>query len=218
MKNMTRLFAIVACLSMSACSDQNAQVDDAAPKDAPKLQPDAHPDAGVAVKRVFVTSTKTTADLKTAGAGVSGLDGASKLCNAAAGAANLGGIWNAWLSTSSKNAIDLIAGTGPWYLVDGTTFVFANKAAISSNPMSAIDLDETGATITSNAANGGVWTGTNPDGTAAIASLCGDWAVASGTTGATQVGIASASDSSWTHSMVSYGCTAATARLYCFEY
>src|SRR5262245_2730644 len=81
-------------------------------------------------KRIFVTSTPYTGDLKTNGAGMTGLHGADNLCGLAATAAGLGGTWTAWLSSSTVDAIDRINDVGPWYLVDRCTLVFNNKASI----------------------------------------------------------------------------------------
>jgi len=47
---------------------------------------------------VFVTSTVQTGNLKTVGAGATGLEGANNICNARATAAGLPGTYTAWLS------------------------------------------------------------------------------------------------------------------------
>src|SRR5690606_40551827 len=55
---------------------------------------------------VFITSNFYDGDLKTAGAGTTGLDGADKLCQLHADAASLAGTYRAWLSASTVDAID----------------------------------------------------------------------------------------------------------------
>jgi hypothetical protein len=207
---------VVLVVATVACgSNKGVQVDATPPKDTPTHAPDAPPDARAPVKRVFVTSTKSNADLMTAGhSAVNGLDGGNNLCNAAASAAGLGGSWNVWLSTSSINAIDLIPGNGPWYLVDGTTLVFASKAALTSDPMRAITLDETGHT-TSGTGMTAVWTGTKADGTVDTGGTCGDW---SATTGISFVGVSGDSSADWTASLFGFNCSNPQVRLYCFEF
>jgi hypothetical protein len=154
-------------------------------------------------KRVFATSGAFLGDLYHA---VGGLIGGDDRCASAATA--LGGTWKVWLSTPSVNAIDRIADVGPWYLVDETTLVFANKAQISAGPSVPINQDETGGDVAPEAF---VWTGTAADGTA-LADTCSGW------TSPTGDGLAGRSDltgSSWTNHSVE-GCSL-YALLYCFE-
>jgi hypothetical protein len=207
---------VVLVVATVACGGGPSVQVDATPskQDAPIRPPDARPDARPPVLRVFVTSTKSNADLMTAGGSpINGLDGGNNLCNAAAGAAGLGGSWNVWLSTSAIDAIDLIPGNGPWYLVDGTTLVFTSKAALTSNPMSAITLDETGHT-TSGTGDTAVWTGTKANGTVDTGATCGDW---SATTGISFIGVSGDSNESWTASFFGFNCSSPQVRLYCFE-
>lgn len=90
-----------------------------------------------------------------------GLEGADALCQNAAAAASLEGSYVAWLSDFSNDAIDRITGDGPWYdLADQR--VFANHAALSTSPLVAIDVDETGETLS---IGGRVWTATSAGGT-----------------------------------------------------
>lgn len=112
----------------------------------------ADPDADTGPKRVFVTSTGSTANL-------GGLAGADQRCNAAAAAAGLGGSWLAFLSVRNVvDARDRVQGTGPWYLVTGELAV--TKAELSDPPLTrAVDRDEKG-----NPALGFVWTGSGPTG------------------------------------------------------
>src|SRR5262245_51629174 len=82
---------------------------------SPDLATAASPDLTPVQKRVFVTAGSWNGNLKAAGAGSDGLDGANKLCQGAATTAGLGGTWVAWLSDSTHDAKDRIADVGPWY-------------------------------------------------------------------------------------------------------
>lgn len=184
-----------------------------APEDAG--QPDAgNADAGSSQKkRVFVTSASYDGNLLAAGGGASGLDGADRLCQSAAAGALLGGIWRAFVSDSSTDAIDRISDVGPWYLAgtDGGTKIFNNRANLASTPLSAINRDENGGTVNS-FSNVEVWTGTNAGGRAASAH-CNGWTSALGS----QSGMAGDFDTlgAWTQSS-SVDCDF-TLRLYCIE-
>jgi hypothetical protein len=110
------------------------------------------------VKRVFVTSITYSGNL-------GGVAGADADCANAAAAQTLGGAWKAWISSGSVNAIDRINDVGPWYLVDGVTKVFNNKANLLTTPLFAIDEDETGAQP-SWVGLDGMWSGTTDQGIA----------------------------------------------------
>jgi hypothetical protein len=134
-------------------------------------------------KRIFVTSGTFNGNL-------GGLTGADGLCGTAA--ASLGGSWKAWLSDGTHDAIDRITDVGPWYLVNGTK-VFDNKAALTGNPLVAIDVTE------NNTAAGGAaalpWTGTNSGGTK-NGSTCTNWT--DGAAGNGECGSAASATSTWT--------------------
>jgi hypothetical protein len=134
-------------------------------------------DSGPSVKRVFtlVTAAKITGDIKTAGGKADALASADALCTNAAATAMLGsGPWKAWLSTTATSALSRISDVGPWYLVDGTTMAFANKAALSGP--AKVDgekwLNQDGKP------NGlfslRIWTGTTTSGSSATEN-CMDW-------------------------------------------
>ena len=128
-----------------------------------------------AVKRVFVTSVTYP------GGALGGSAGADEKCNAAAQAAVLAGTWKAWISTSSEDAVDRIEDVGPWYLVDGATRVFNNKANLTTLPLASIALDEQGKRHDP-FTQGGLymaWTGTNSWGTK-TSETCSDWMDSSG--------------------------------------
>ncbi|MGC4118500.1 MAG: hypothetical protein QM765_28885 [Myxococcales bacterium] len=122
------------------------------------------------------------------------------------------------------DAIDRMADVGPWYLVDGKTKVFANKAGLATVPSAAISMFENGGSVDSeNAtyANGDrlVWTGTTTGGRKQVACLNWTW----GTPETGTLGDALAQDSRWTivtdFGLPSYETPDCEkqARLYCFE-
>jgi hypothetical protein len=139
---------------------------------------DAGADGGPSqVKRVFVTHTGFPGDLKTAGAGATGLEGADNLCNGLARDAGLGGSWRAWLSSSTVSAIGRIADVGPWYTVDGKTLLFSDKAnlqSLSRAPISQTELGEDLLALPLGSIRELVWTGSNIGG-APNGSHCADW-------------------------------------------
>ena len=176
------------------------------------VQPDAAVDT-TPKPRAFVTSTSYSGDLKTAGAGTSGLDGADKLCQVASTAAGLAGTFKAWLSDSTTNAIDRLVDVGGWYVV-GTDFeLFDSKAALVSPPANAF-ADETGALV-----GGEPWTGTLSNGTentndgfVGTSGNCASWTASSMDSGATG---ASLQPGEWTQS-AAYQCQNLRP-IYCFQ-
>ncbi len=99
------------------------------------------------MRRVFVTSGAYTGDLKTSGGGTDGLDGADKICNAAAKGAGLPGTFKAWLSTETTNAIDRMADGAPWFTEDDKgvrTTAFINKTNMQTVPLTPLRLTELG--------------------------------------------------------------------------
>jgi hypothetical protein len=113
-------------------------------------------------KRVFVTSTVTTGAIATGLLGGNAVQAANQRCQQLANQANLGGTFVAWLSVAGSSAYDRLQDTGPWYLVDRQSLVFANKAVIVTvGPNVPIERDETGKVV---AAPIGVWTGTQSNG------------------------------------------------------
>lgn len=165
-----------------------------------------------AAKRVFVTNTAYPSDLAQAGSASDGLAGADALCNLAAQAQNMGGIWVAWLSSSTVAALSRIPEVGPWYVVDshGQQFLaFNNKANLQTSPQTSVSLDERGNEVAAFAWS--VWTGTRANGSPA-ASTCSDWST---TGGVGVVGLVGSSTSTWTYDHAS-SCANAN-HLLCFE-
>ena len=119
---------------------------------------------GAGPKRVFVTSTVHDADLNEEDP-AGGLAGGDAICQARADDAMLGGTWTAWLSTTSVNAIDRIT-DAPYFLVDLTTQIATDKAALLAGPlMAGINQTESGVVPSTSAI--GIWTGTLSTGTVA---------------------------------------------------
>lgn len=192
--------------------------EDAAPPPQDAALPPIVPNA----KRVFETSTKFSGDLKTAGGGVDGVDGADKLCSTAAQAAALGGTWKAWISSSTANAFDRLTDVSPWYLVDRRTKVFDSKTgrlqgAVRVGPWANIDVNEFGV---KNDLFGNTWTGTHIRAVPAPMTsgfTCNDWTSSRPINpyqGLTGVGI-SLDETYWSDGSTS-ACNNAH-RLYCFE-
>ncbi len=132
-------------------------------------------------KRIFVTNSTYTGDLRSAGGASTGVSGGDALCNLAAQANNLGGTWVAWLSSSSQSAVSRVTSVGPWSEIvpSGTArVIFNNKANLQTTPQNPLERTESGVLLSSGTV---VWTGTSSGGIAS-ANTCGDWTV--GTTGA----------------------------------
>lgn len=146
----------IACGASQACTSTG------------KCEAVAPADAGTQPKRIFITRNAYDGNLKTAGGGTDGLSGADKLCDVAAMSASLGGVWKAWLSTTSIRARDRILDVGPWVNLHGSV-VFPNKASLLTGPMVPIEFNERNESTIGHVVVGGppwtdgvpMWTGTN---------------------------------------------------------
>ena len=131
-------------------------------------------------KTVFTTSTLYNGDLKTAGGGATGVEGADNICNELARAAGLPGTYTAWLSDSFTDARDRVTQSGvPYRDVTGTIVAddFTDLTDCS-NPLclqGAIYRDEFGrdAGVWTTGSRT-VWTNTATDGSKGVNS-CNDW-------------------------------------------
>lgn len=168
--------------------------------------------------RVFVTSLRYSADLRTAGGQATGLASADAICQTLADAAAIGGTFRAWISTTAVDAIEHITGNGPWYRMDGQ-LAFPNRATLGTTPLVPIMIDEKGGFPDPFYES---WTGTALGGyLAPLGSrqsvTCWDW---TSTVDSTQVGGVvgdiDASGASWTELATGY-CSPFRRRLYCFE-
>lgn len=117
-----------------------------------------------ASKRVFTTSAVYPGNF-------GGLTAADSKCAEAAQAAALGGSFIALLSDSATNAIDRVAGDGPWALLDGEV-AFPTRADIAAVPLVALRVDERGRTL----GTGCSWTGSKI-GAKLAPERCLDWTV-----------------------------------------
>jgi hypothetical protein len=188
-------------------------------------------------KRVFVTSLTYTGDLASEGKAATGLLGADNICNEHAKAANLGGNWVAWVSTSTEDAIDRVPDVGPWYFVDRTTKVFPSKFYIKDGPLVPLVIDERGLTLEGPGLSRlYVWTGTDNSGRHDVRPRyyaqgvsfpidgCSDWtSAASGSTGGVhaRASYGQASTATWTDSGTGYDGSSTDCsqrlHLHCFE-
>ncbi len=175
------LLCIAAC-SAGGTGASNAATLDASSPDAGGASDGASTDgsrvdgAGPAqvppgAKRIFVTQETFEGNL-VSGGGLAGADGA---CSDAAKAAQLGGSWKAWISTSTVDAIDRISDVGPWFDLGGTE-IFSDKANLAQSPAAALWRDENGTSLASDR----IWTGTGFGGKYAPdlgpgSKPCSDW-------------------------------------------
>ena len=150
-------------------------------------------------KLVFVTSTLHTGDLKTAGAGATGLEGADNICNLRAQEGGLPGKYTAWLSDSTTDAKDRVTQAVIPYRRTDLAVVADDFADLTNcgNPeclQVPIHLDQ----FAVGPLNEIVWTGTGSDGIGRPPFLlCDDW-----TSGIDAhvgvIGVTSATDFRWT--------------------
>ncbi len=185
---------------------------------APGIDAPATTEGGGPVKIFFVTDGRYGGDLGAQGAAASGLAGGDNLCNTEARAANLAGVFKAWLSTPTESARSRIAPVGPWRLVDGT-IVFEGPSVGQPRVFprltgSGVDLFFSNDTQ--------VWTGTNQDGQLSInRETCAAWtsglANVKGSYGSlTRIGGAWTDDQGFDTTSLSSPCSS-RSRLYCFE-
>lgn len=176
-------------------------------------------DSGHRGKIVFVTDNRYTGDLATEGGTSSGLDGADAICNGEAQAAGIGGVFKAWLSSSSENAKARIAAVGPWHMVDGSV-VFPGKAVIGA-PLLYPRYTASGVELFADS-DPSLWTGTNSDGTVADAkSTCADW-TSNSASGRGGIGFALSTTGEWTDYAGMFSTSppppcSVREHLYCFE-
>ena len=146
-----------------------------------------------------------------------GLGGADQRCRSLAqqaGLKNFAG-FKAWLSDSNTSARDrMYHGRGRYELVNGLLVADDWEALVAGelqNPIMATETSETQDTI--------VWTGTNPDGSAAEgADHCLDWTY-TGVQHAVHWGVASETSPSWTMAATDTNPTdcGGGQPIYCFE-
>jgi hypothetical protein len=142
-------------------------------------------------KKAFVTSIWGSGDLSSwadAG-GLSGLAAGDAVCAARAAAANLGGSFKAWLSSSAGTASGRLTSQGPWVRLDGVKVADTKADLVLDGLFTTLNLAETGEYLTWLEG----WTGTDEDGSAR-SETCNDWTDGmAASTGA----VGSATDTHW---------------------
>jgi hypothetical protein len=133
-----------------------------------------------------------------------GLAGADEKCQALATAASLDGVFTAWLSSSTTDAIERLAGTaGRFVLVDGT-LIAADLSDLTDGSLAApIDKTESGVTISDDPR---AWTGTAATGTACFQASNGECALTEPAGGAPQ----RFACNTWTETLDPFGTEAVT--------
>lgn len=141
-----------------------------------------------------------------------GIEGADAKCQAAADAAELGGIFRAWLSTPvSSPATTFTQSSDPYIRVDGMEVAADWLALVDGDLIAPIEVDEWGNTQT-NADCGNVWTNTLRNGKSYDEDACSGWA---GLQEAAMLGRSDLPNYRWTE-----GCVQDCLKqyhLYCFE-
>jgi hypothetical protein len=131
------------------------------------------------------------------------------ICQAEADAASLPGTYVAWLSTSTVNAIDRLAGSRGWVRADGLPFVDTVADLAAGTLFAPLAVDASGAALPSMTA---VFTGTLPDGTV-DPFTCQNYT----TTGdLIAYGVANMTSGGWTRVNASFMSCGANVPIYCF--
>jgi hypothetical protein len=177
---------------------------DAVSEAAPDAAPD---DAGseVAPNFMFVTSMTYVPLWRT-------LDAADRACNDAAAAAQLPGTYRAWLSTSTLDARDRLAGARGWVRVDGAPFADTVDQIVQSRVLNPPNVDEFGQAHPGGDPEMLVATGTATGGLRTPGAMCVDWTM--NVVQGVMVGEADATGGLWTAERA--GNCGDPARLYCF--
>jgi hypothetical protein len=152
---------------------------------------------------VFVTASPVNGAL-------GGLAGADAACASEASAAGLPGTFVAWLSTSTSDARDRLAGSRGWIRPDNVVAFDTADSLASFQLRAPLDRDPHGNRVSY--ANRAVWTGTQSPGTRS-SNTCADW---TSSTAAGWAGDLSAGQDLWTEDISGTACST-LARLYCME-
>lgn len=171
------------------------------------------PSASPQAKLVFITSQRYTGNL-------GGHEGADQKCQSSAQAANLPGIWRAWLSTYTSLADSRLAHSNvPYKLLNGVTVAANWNDLVDQTLSSPINLTETGQMIELENNNWNVWTNTWTSGSIYDTQshlTCNNFTSNdSSLTG--RGGVSTSTDYTWTASERAGRPCNATAHLYCFQ-
>jgi sugar lactone lactonase YvrE len=174
-----------------------------------------------AIRRVFVTAQAWPGNL-------GGVTGAHQKCQAAADAAGLGGIWQAWIGDSATGpAQSFDKGAVPYRLLSGAA-IASHWADLTDGKLTApIDTDEKGKAVVKGAAScvvdgAKVWTGATTAGeivTSSFYQSCSNWNYqGTSTLYKAWVGSSGRADSGWTQACGTEKCDPTVpGHLYCFE-
>ncbi len=138
---------------------------------------------------------------------IGGLGPADLTCQDAASAAGFPGNYVAWLSTSTTNAIDRIAGSRGWVRTDGMPFVDSTADLSTGRLLYPLLLDAQGID-----ASTAIFTGTLPDGTA-DPFTCGNLI---STSDLIAYGVSNMTSGEWTRINASFMSCDQMVRIYCF--
>ena len=149
-----------------------------------------------------------------------GLAGADAVCAAAATAASLpAGTYKAWLSTSSVNAVDRLAGARGFVRTDGSPFADTVADIVAGKILNTLNLDQNGVSVNS-PGNSDAWTGTLNDGTNGGFGNCVDWTSNLGGMNPDfgEVGHTDAGPGEWSDAGAGFSCdNGSQPHLYCFD-
>lgn len=169
-------------------------------------------------KTVFTTSHYYDGDLKTAGGGATGLEGADNICNATARGAGLAGTYTAWLSDSITGARDRVTHSNiPYKRTDGA-LIANNFADLTDGTLvNPLEYNEFGILI----GYGHAWTNTRQDGLRFKLNdpslTCNDW-TNNTIDGQPVVGhLDDFVSGNWTLAETGFPCSSQEVRLYCFQ-
>jgi hypothetical protein len=165
----------------------------------------AGPDAGSGIrfepglrKRVFLHRNGSLGKIRDSSDLRPSLEVADAECARGASTLGLTGLWKAWLSSSTAEAIDRIEDRSPWYRLDQTTLLFATKSELTQGPRNRIDPSDTMDEWTACAPGGtcrfAFWSGTTLEGHRTT-DTCLDWTAYLGRSGT--VGRADVAGSAW---------------------
>jgi len=136
-------------------------------------------------------------------------------CQTFADARNLGGTWKAWLSDGAVSAsARLTHAIVPYRLLDGTLVANDWADLVDGSLAHAIDMDETGASVTRNGLD--VWTGTDAAGANFLDGSCANWTNASVSNPQSAMGRSDATSQDWAQARMDT-CDRTTPHLFCFE-
>jgi len=183
-------------------------------------------DSGSPAKVFFVTKGRYSGDLGTEGAAPSGPAGGDSVCTREAREAGHGGLFKAWLSTSTENAKSRIKAVGPWRSLAsgslGSALVPFPSAAVTDPPADFLRYTADGTDLFFEP-NRLVWTGTKLNGTRNDnGDTCTDWTGSLATLRGGRGDFDQIGDGQWTDSRA-LDRTSETSpcserlRLYCFE-